>query len=104
MDPDPDAHRAWFEGSLSLLSRRDRVRGSREGDEEGVALRVDLDARVSLECVPQSPAVLGQDLRIPVSVLVEQPRRAFDVREEEGDRSARQLAHSGIIRQNGACA
>jgi hypothetical protein len=49
VDPDPDAHGAWFEGSLSLLGRRDRVRGSRESDEEGVALRVDLDAPVALE-------------------------------------------------------
>ena len=27
--------------------------------------------------------MLGQDLRIPVSVLVEQPRRALDVRDED---------------------
>jgi hypothetical protein len=48
--------------------------------------------------------MLGQNVGIPVPQLVQQPRRAFDVREEEGDRSARQLAHGGIIRQNGACA
>ena len=44
MDADADAHRAVRQRPLCLVRRGDRLRGSWEGDEEGVALRVDLVA------------------------------------------------------------
>ena len=79
-----------------------RARGQRgvrrlaKGDEEGVALRVDLLAAVLFECGAQDPAVLGQHLAVPVSQLLEQARRALDVREEEGDGPARKLGHPRV--------
>ena len=67
----------------------------RERDEERVALRVDLDAAVPRERVPQHPPVLGQRLRIPLRAeLVQQPRRALDVREQEGDRAGGEIRTS----------
>jgi hypothetical protein len=64
----------------------DRVR---EGDEEAVALRVDLAPAVPVEGVPQQPTVFRQDLGILVAEIVEQPGRALDVREEERDNAGR---------------
>ena len=72
----------------------DCVRGSGERDEEGVALRVDFDATLLLDRLTDDPVVLGQDLGVPFPQLVEQPRGALDVGEEEGDGSGRQLPHS----------
>ena len=61
----------------------------RESDEEGVALRVDLDAAVAPECLAQNAAVFSERLRIAIAELLHQPRRAFDVGEEERDRAGR---------------
>ena len=78
---------------------RERVRRTRERDEEGVALRVDLDAVVARERRAQHLPVLGQRVRIRLPELVQKPRRALDVREEEGDRAARELTHERIMRR-----
>jgi len=56
------------------------VRCFAKREEEGVALRVDLLAAVLSECSAQDPAVLGHHLAVPVSQLLEQARRALDVR------------------------
>jgi hypothetical protein len=72
------------------------VRGLAKGDEEGVALRVDLLSAVLFEGGAQDPAVLGQHLAVPVSQLLEQAGRALDVREEEGDGPARELGHPRV--------
>jgi hypothetical protein len=42
---------------------------------------------VALEGLPQDPAMLRELVRVVVSELVEQLRRALDVGEEEGDGS-----------------
>ena len=42
-------------------------------------------APVSRECVPQGAAVLGEEIGVVRPVLLEEPRRALDVREEKGD-------------------
>ncbi len=49
VDPHPDANRSVAERVLSCPRRRERIGGTREGDEERIALRVDLDAAVPLE-------------------------------------------------------
>ena len=69
VDPHAHADRAALERVARLGGGGDRVGGAREGDEEGVALRVDLDAAVRGERLPQRAAVLGEELRVA-------PRRA----------------------------
>ena len=62
--------------------------------EERVALRVDLRAAVLAERRPDDPPVIGGDGRVDaVAELLQQPRRALDVGEGEGDGSAGQLRH-----------
>ena len=77
--------------------RRDRgqggVRRLAKGDEERVALRVDLLSLVLCEGGAQDPAVIGEHLAVPVSQLLQQPGRALDVREEERDGPAREVGH-----------
>ena len=74
----------------------------REGDEEGVALRVDLDAAVAREGLAQDAAVLGERLCVGLAPeLVQQPGRALDVGEEEGDGSGGEIAWHGIMMRDG---
>jgi hypothetical protein len=55
---------------------------------EAVALHLDLDPTVARERVAEQAAMLGQSAHIPVAPeLPQHPRRALDVREEEGDGS-----------------
>jgi len=63
----------------------DRVTRAREGDEERVALRVDLVAVELFNRRAEQPVVRRQNLVVPVAELLQQPRRPFDVTEEEGD-------------------
>ncbi len=87
----------------SVVLRRARGVGgagrSRERDEEGVALRVDLDTAVCSEGVPQESAMLGERLRVRVRPEpVQQSRRSLDVGEEERDRAGRETpAHGRVI-------
>ena len=85
VEPHADADRPVVERRLAVGGGGERVRCARERDEERVALRVHLDAAVPRERLAQDAPVLGQQVRVPVAVLVQQPRRAFDVREEERD-------------------
>jgi hypothetical protein len=71
--------------------RLDRVPGPGERDEERIALRVD---DVTAPCparLPQQSSVDLQHLGVAVTQLLDQPRRPFDVREEERDGSAAEL-------------
>ena len=64
----------------------------REGDEERVSLRVDLDSAVRTERVAQHSPVLGEYLRIALRPeLVQEPGRPLDVREEKRDRAGREV-------------
>src|SRR2546423_14095427 len=101
VEPDPHADGAAVESALRVSCGSDRIGRAREGHEEGVALRVDLDTSVALKRLTQQPPVLGEDARVTVTKLGEQPRRALDVGDEEGDRPAGQVAHGPIIRQMG---
>ena len=100
--PHADADRPVAKRRLPVRGGCDRVGGARECDEERVALRVDLDAAVPCERVPQRTTVLAQQLRVVLAVLVEQPRRALDVREEERHGSAGEVAHAPMIQRERA--
>ena len=65
-----------------------------EGDEEGVTLRIDDTPRMRREGSGEDLLMRGEDLVVAVlTELVQQPRRALDVREEEGDGAAGELRH-----------
>ena len=65
---------------------------SREGDEERVPLRVDLDAAVRRERLPQRMAMIGESVCVRLrSETVQKPRRALHVGEQEGDGAGRQV-------------
>ena len=83
VEPHADADRSVAERRLPVGGGGDRVGCARERDEERVALRVHLDAAVPRKRLPQHTTVLAQQLRVALAVLVQQPRRALDVREEE---------------------
>ena len=91
VQPHPHPHRAARKRELRIGRRRHRIGRTREGDEERVTLRVDLDSLVAPPGLPQRTTVLGQHLRIPVAQLLQQPRRPLDVREEERHRPSREL-------------
>jgi hypothetical protein len=70
--------------------------------EECVSLRLHLDAPVASELLAQRATVICQHVSVLVAELLEKPRRAFDVREQERDRAmwkrhvrAHALDHSG---------
>ena len=96
-DADPD--RSPRPGRRVRLGRRGQRAGrGREGDEEGVALGVDLDPAVAREGVAHDAAVLGQRIGVRFGAeCMEQLRRALHVGEEEGDRAGRELAHAGDL-------
>jgi hypothetical protein len=110
VDADANPDRGARERLTGGGCRRDRVGCSREGDEEGVALGIDLDAVVPGERSSQRGAVFGEEIGVPGSVFLEEPRGAFDVREEKGDGSGRQFRprHArddviGDVRSSTAC-
>ena len=83
------------ERALRVDRRRDRVAGPREREEEGVALRVDLRAAARAERLAHETAVVGRDAPVGlVAELLQQPRRALDVGEDEGDGAAGELGSS----------
>ena len=89
--------RTWIgpAASVSVIAaaaaKRSRRRG--EGEEERVALRVHLDPVVRGARFADHASVLGERLGVRLGAkLVQQLRRALDVREEESDRAARQVA------------
>jgi hypothetical protein len=79
--------------TLAVGGGGDRVLGPSEDDEEGVALSADLVSPVLGKRSPQQTPVLGKDVLIALAQDPEQPGRAFDVSEEEGDGSAWKIGH-----------
>jgi hypothetical protein len=62
------------ERGLRLGGGGDGIDRAREGDEEGVALRVHLDPAVARACLADHAAVLGEEIGVGVPVLFEQAR------------------------------
>ena len=100
MDPHPNPNRPAERG-LAVGRSGQRVAGPRERHEEGIALRVDLDATVPLEGVADDAPVLGKRVRVGVAEVVEQAGGPLDVGEEEGDGAAGELSHPAIIPPSG---
>lgn len=103
VDADAHADRPGGQPPERVGRRLECARCGRKGDEEGVPLRVDLDAAVGVERLAQDAAMLAECLRVVLGTqLVEQLRRPLDVGEEEGDGSGRKVAlHSIIMNQRG---
>ena len=98
VDPDPDPDRAGGERLRRLVCGGNRAGRRPEGDEKCVSLGVDLDTAVGGEGLTQEAAVLGERLRIRLGAeIVQELGRAFDVGEEKGDGSGRELAPHGPI-------
>ena len=83
---DADAHPdpRVTERLLDLQRGKRSVNGLTKGHEERVARRVDLDAAVSGEDLAQPRPVIEQDVAVRVAQLLDEPRRARDVAEQEG--------------------
>jgi hypothetical protein len=97
---DPHLHRPGGKGVSAVSGRRERLDRIGERIQEGVPLRVDLDSLVSREGLTQQTAMLGERVDVALlAQLLDQPRRPFDVGEEEGDGSARKRAHVLIMRR-----
>ena len=90
---DADAHADRAVDPLDLLGRGERVVRATEGDEERVALGVDLDPGMAREDRAQLAPVLGEQVHVALAVLMEQARRTLDVGEQEGDRAGGEVAH-----------
>ena len=72
--------------------RRQRSRRGREREEEGVTLRIDLDATFSGARLPDDAAVLGERLGVALGAeRVQELRRALDVGEKESDSAGRKV-------------
>jgi len=97
VDAYADANRAVGERALRSLGGGDGAGGALKRHEEGVALRTDLDATVVLEGAPEDAPVLSEDIHVPVAELVDEPCRALDIGEEEGDRPARNTTHASSL-------
>ena len=94
-----DAHpdRTALEALGDSASRRQRTGRRRERDEEGVALRIDLDPALGAESLPQDAAMLGERRCVRSRAqLVQELGRALHVCEQEGDRPGRQIATHGL--------
>ena len=76
--------------------RPDRIFRTTEGDEEGIALAVQLLTAPLPKRGPQQPVVIGKQRPVAAAQFLQQPSRPLDVREEEGDRPTRQLRHPGL--------
>ena len=91
-----DAHtdRAFGKAILSFARRLDSVAGPRERIEQRVSLSVHLDPAALSERGTEDPSMFRENLRVLVTEVVQERRRALDVGEEEGDGSEREIAHS----------
>ena len=99
MKADANPNRTISQGMLPLSRSCKSVSCAGEGDEERVALGVDLDAAVFYEDVAKAAPVIGEQFGIGIAELIQQPGRSLDVREEERHRPARQFAHVRMIAQ-----
>jgi hypothetical protein len=94
-DPDGRLERPLVGGQspLRLDRRPDRACRTPEDEEVGVALATELSPSMHRNCLPQHVGMLS--LQIPVLIcadLLDQPRGALDVGEEEGEQAHGQAA------------
>ena len=100
MQPHAHPDRSRGEPLACRLCGRRRSSRCRKRDEEGVALRVDLDTAVRGRGPAHDVPVLRERLGVARRPeLVQQARRALDVGEEERDRSSGKLMHGRDARR-----
>ena len=89
--------------SSALAAAVKRAGRGREGNEESVALRVDLDAPIGRERLTQDATMLGKRPGVVLGTeFMQQLRRALDVREEKRHRPGRELGlHPSILSRPG---
>ena len=84
----PDPNRSVGQRSLSCLGGGHGIPGRTKGNEEGVALGIDLDPSMASKRVAQEGSVLSERAGVALGAqLVEQSCGAVDVSEQERDRS-----------------
>jgi hypothetical protein len=92
-DPGVGGPRGFGQRELGGSSRGDRRSRIREHHQERVAFRSSFDAVVVAERGTQQAVVLFENGReLGLSQLLDEPRRALHVREQEGDGAGRELA------------
>jgi len=87
--------------ALYVDGRDHRVASTRKREEEGVTLRVDLDAAVLCKEIARQLPVRGEKPGVPVAEALEERSRPLDVAEEEGDGAAREGWHPPSIAARG---
>ena len=92
-DPQLRALRPFVLGEtpLCLDGCRHRFLRPPKGDEERISLCVDLVPELRCKRVAQDPLMLLQRLAVALAQLLQQPSRALDVGEQEGDGADREL-------------
>jgi hypothetical protein len=102
VDPHPYADPAVCKRLLGFPGGGNCSRRRGERDEERVALRIDLDPVVAGERITNRTAMVAERVGVAVGTqLVQEPRRALDVGEQERDRSGRELAGHAAIQAVG---
>ena len=93
VQPHAHANRPAGKCALGVRGGGDGARRAGEGDEERITLRVDLDALVVGKRRAELPPMLVQRLPVVVAELMQQPRRALHIGEQQGHDTARETAH-----------
>jgi hypothetical protein len=99
VDPDTHPDGPGSQRTITVSGGFERTVRRAEREEEGVTLRVDLDAAMPSEGFPEHAAVLGQGVRVgALTQLVQKSTGTFDVREQERHRSRGQVgAHDRTV-------
>src|SRR6266571_4469673 len=91
VQPHAHVYRPVGQCTLAVRGGGHRIGRPGEGDEERVTLRVDLDALVLGKRRAESPPMLVQRLPVVVAELMQQPRRALHVREQQRHDTGREI-------------
>ena len=97
-DGDSVGPRPLGHGPLAVDRGLDSRSGALEDEVQPIASRAPLERTMSRERLADQPVVIGQHRRIAVAQDLEQPRRALDVGEHEGDRSGWLVRSGGLGR------
>ena len=96
MDAHAHPNRSRAQSFECFGGRPQSAGGSRERDEEGIPLRIDLDTLIGRERLTNNAAMLRQHPRVLLGAqFMQQPGRTHDVGKEEGDGARRQNTHLG---------